>query len=174
MRGARAGEAALTSPSGRAEGRASSSGVDSGAVVVFVRRASFHDQRGAREERGTRTRAGCGRGDRRIFFFLSLCLSLPQTERDKRRRTDSSIGDDWGVSVEPLHRPSSTLLSVMLSSSGPELTSLTRAAVRRKTRTQKCSLPGNAARRGGALTPRGGHSRSGTSRSDILSTVPAI
>ena len=50
-----------------------------------------------------------------------------------------------------LHRPTSILLSVMLSFSGPELTTLTRAAARRKTRTQKCSLPGNVGRHGGAL-----------------------
>ena len=50
-----------------------------------------------------------------------------------------------------LHIPSSTLLSVMLSSSGPELTSLARAAARRKSQVRKCSLLGNAGRHDGAL-----------------------
>ena len=50
-----------------------------------------------------------------------------------------------------LHRPSSTLLSLMLSSSDPELTSLARAAARRELPTQKCSLSGDAGRHGGDL-----------------------
>ena len=50
-----------------------------------------------------------------------------------------------------LHRPSYTLLSVMLRFSGPELTSLARAVARRELRTQKCSLPGDAGRHGGDL-----------------------
>ena len=73
-----------------------------------------------------------------------------------------------------LHRPSFTLLSMMLSSSGPELTSLTRAAARRELRTQSAHFRATQAATAALSRRRGGQPRSDMSRSDILRTGTAI
>ena len=79
---------------------------------------------------------------------ISYTLLEKTLKKNKSDFTDNQINNIVGFFLE---RPSSILLSVMLSFSGPALAPTTRAALRRELRTQKCSLPGNAGRCDGAL-----------------------